>query len=92
MNRSSTKTLKTPGTVSVVLPVMNETWSLEETIRILADENQSCLEEILIVTSPLITKESLQTMRIAPAGLASLPSAAIVGEIISFSVISRAAQ
>ncbi|WP_337286657.1 glycosyltransferase [Candidatus Methylomirabilis sp.] len=49
-------------TVSVILPVMNETWSLEKTTRILVAENQTHLEEILVVTSPRTSENSLHTI------------------------------
>jgi glycosyltransferase involved in cell wall biosynthesis len=48
-----------PVTVSVILPVMNETWSLEESVRILVGENRERLKEILIITSPRTEKTSL---------------------------------
>lgn len=49
-----------PLSVTVILPVMNETWSLETTVTILVDDNHQDLEEILIVTSPRTIPESKQ--------------------------------
>jgi glycosyltransferase involved in cell wall biosynthesis len=53
--------------VSVILPVMNETWSLEKTVDILLRDNRDHLEELLIVTSPRTIDASRQTI----AGLAA---------------------
>lgn len=47
-----------PLSVSVILPVMNETWSLETTVTTLIEDNRADLEEILIVTSPRTRAES----------------------------------
>ena len=48
-----------PVRVSVILPVMDETASLKETIRILLDENRQTIGEILIVVCTRTTPESL---------------------------------
>ena len=48
--------------VTVVLPVIDETWSLEDTIRILLEENFSSIKELLIVTASRTTKDSLDTI------------------------------
>jgi dolichol-phosphate mannosyltransferase len=45
--------------VSAVLPVMNETWSLEETVATLIADNGDRLCEILIVTASRTSAESL---------------------------------
>jgi dolichol-phosphate mannosyltransferase len=45
--------------VSVILPVMDETASLKETIRILLEENSRAIAEILIVVCARTTPESL---------------------------------
>jgi glycosyltransferase involved in cell wall biosynthesis len=47
---------------SVVLPVMNETWSLEKTVRVLVEENAGDIKEILIITSPRTNEKSLGTI------------------------------
>jgi glycosyltransferase involved in cell wall biosynthesis len=52
-----------PLTISVILPVMNETWSLEQTVRVLMEENPACIHEILIVTSPKTNPASRSTIR-----------------------------
>ncbi len=48
-----------PMRVSVLLPVMDETASVKETIRILLDENSQTISEILIVVCTRTTPESL---------------------------------
>jgi glycosyltransferase involved in cell wall biosynthesis len=48
-----------PVRVSVILPVMDETASLKETIRILLEENRQTISEILIVVCTRTTPESL---------------------------------
>lgn len=52
----------TPFSVSVVLPVMNETWSLEETVAVILADNRDRLAEILIVTAGRTSRESLATI------------------------------
>ena len=47
--------------VSVILPVMDETASLKETIRILLEENSRAITEILIVVCAKSTPESVAT-------------------------------
>jgi glycosyltransferase involved in cell wall biosynthesis len=46
---------------SIILPVMNETWSLEETVRVLIDENPGDIKEILIIISRRTNEVSLRT-------------------------------
>lgn len=48
--------------VSVVLPVMNETWSLEQTLAILLRDNAAHIHEVLIVMSPHTTRAARQTI------------------------------
>jgi dolichol-phosphate mannosyltransferase len=48
-----------PMRVSVILPVMDETASLKETIRILLEENSQTITEVLIVVCAKTTPESL---------------------------------
>ncbi len=38
--------------VSIILPVLNETWSLEKTITVLMDENSQSVAEIVLVVHP----------------------------------------
>ena len=47
--------------VSVILPAMNETFSLDETVRIILDENPADIKEILVVLSPKSTPECVAT-------------------------------
>ncbi len=49
-----------PMRVSVILPVMDETESLKETIRILLEENSRAISEILIVVCARTTPESME--------------------------------
>ena len=48
--------------ISVILPVMNETFSLEETVDILLKENPGDIFEIIIVTASRTIPESLHTI------------------------------
>jgi glycosyltransferase involved in cell wall biosynthesis len=48
--------------VSVVLPVMDETWSLEQTVAILLEDNAAHVVELLVVVSPRTSAESLATI------------------------------
>jgi glycosyltransferase involved in cell wall biosynthesis len=48
--------------VSVVLPVMDETWSLEQTVAILLEDNAAHVVELMIVVSPRTSAESLATI------------------------------
>jgi glycosyltransferase involved in cell wall biosynthesis len=48
-----------PMRISVLLPVMDETESLRETIRILLEENSQAISEILIVVCARTTPESI---------------------------------
>ena len=48
-----------PISVSVILPVMDETVSLKETIRILLEENSRAISEIIIVVCKRTTPESI---------------------------------
>lgn len=43
--------------ISVIVPAMNETFSLEQTVQILLDENPDDIKEIVIVISPRSTSE-----------------------------------
>ena len=49
----------TPMRVSVILPVMDETASLKETIRVLLEENSRTITEILVVVCARTTAESM---------------------------------
>lgn len=46
--------------VSIILPVINETFSLQQTVEILVKENLNEIGEILIITADKTTKESLE--------------------------------
>ncbi|MBI3046078.1 MAG: glycosyltransferase [Candidatus Harrisonbacteria bacterium] len=48
--------------VSIILPVINETFSLEETVKILMDENKDFILEILIMTADKTSLKSRQTI------------------------------
>jgi len=49
--------------VSVIIPVMDETTSLRETVEIVMDENQPAIHEIICVTSQLSTPAALAVCR-----------------------------
>ncbi|MDC0343169.1 glycosyltransferase family 2 protein [Alphaproteobacteria bacterium] len=53
--------------ISIILPVINETYSLEETVEVILKENDS-IQEILIITSKnKTTKKSFETIKILQA-------------------------
>jgi len=49
--------------VSIVLPIMDETWSLRETVRILMDENAGVIGQIIVIGGKRTTPESLASAR-----------------------------
>lgn len=49
-----------PSTVSVILPVIDETSSLEKTVEVLVSENAEALKEILIVVASHTTPRALE--------------------------------
>ena len=51
-----------PEDVTIVLPVIDETWSLEETVNVLVEENRSSIKEIIIVTAQRTTQDSLDVI------------------------------
>lgn len=63
--RAAVQTRKRPARaeVSIVIPVINETFSLRETVRILLDQNRDDLCEIALVVAPRTTADSHEVIQ-----------------------------